>query len=331
MRAIVGRQADNTDGGFVRLTATLLAAIALAAANPMLGEESQTLQERLGYPPNARLLVIHADDLGMAHSVNRATFEALERGWITSASVMVPTPWFPEVVRFARTHPEADLGIHLTLNSEWIDYRWAPLSPRDEVSSLLDADGYLHLVEEPVIEKARLGEVERELHAQVQRARAAGIRVSHLDSHMATLFRTRPLFDIYRRVGAAAGVPLLIERQGARGGAGAEWAASPGQGLVDRVVSIGPGVPIAEWPAAYETMLAPLPPGVYQLIVHLGYSDEELRGLTRDHPDWGAAWRQADLELVASERFRTFLKDQKFVLVSWRDLGRAAARTSGSH
>jgi hypothetical protein len=84
----------------------------------------------------------------------------------------------------------------------------------------------------------------------------------------------------------------------------------------------------ADWPLAYEKMLAPLPPGVYQLIVHLGYDDEEMRGATYDHPDWGAAWRQNDLDLVKSERFRKFVRDQRFVLTGWKDLGRITSAGS---
>src|SRR5262245_43653946 len=100
-----------------------------------------TVQEKLGYPANARLLIIHADDYGMSHSVNRATTEALENGWITSASILVPCPWFPEVARIASKHPDWDLGIHQALNSEWTDFRWGSVSGRDKVPSLYDPQG----------------------------------------------------------------------------------------------------------------------------------------------------------------------------------------------
>ena len=127
----------------------------------------------------------------MSHSVNRATFEALENSWITSASILVPCPWFPEVARWARAHPTADLGIHLAVNSEWTGFRWGPLSPRDAAGSLLDRDGYLPLLEDDVVARAKPADIDRELRAQIDRARDAGVTLTHLDSHMATLFRTR--------------------------------------------------------------------------------------------------------------------------------------------
>ncbi|HUP21949.1 MAG TPA: polysaccharide deacetylase family protein [Thermoanaerobaculia bacterium] len=278
------------------------------------------MQERLGYPASARLLILHADDLGMSRSVNRATFEALEHGWITSASILVPCPWFPEVVAFARAHPEHDLGIHLALNSEWTGYRWGPVSGRDSVPSLLDEDGYLPLVESTVVRQAKPAEVERELRAQIEQARGAGIRITHLDSHMGTLFGSHALLDVYRDLGDEHDLPLLLERDGNRS---SPAAAMRDRALLDRVLSISPGVDAKDWLAAYQQMLAPLPPGVYQLILHLGYDDEEMRGATWDHPDWGAAWRQSDLDLVQGEPFRTFLREQGFVLIDWRELARA--------
>jgi predicted glycoside hydrolase/deacetylase ChbG (UPF0249 family) len=314
----------------------LCAAAAIAAATrASVAGQARTLQERLGHPADARVLVIHADDLGMSHSVNRATFAALENGWVTSASILVPCPWFPEVARWARAHPQADLGIHLAVNSEWTGFRWAPISPRDEVASLLDADGYFPLVETDVVAKARPSEIERELRAQIDKARQSGITLTHLDSHMATMFRKREFFDVYRGLGKSFKLPVLLERLGSRGGeaslAGVTQSDADSiakDALVDRVLSISPGVSKEDWPAAYEKMLAPLPPGVYQLIVHLAYDDEEMRGATHDHPDWGAAWRQNDLDLVKSERFRKFLRDQRFVLAGWRDLARTTSAGS---
>ncbi len=315
----------------------LLVAVFIGACLSLPGyakAQEATVQERLGHPASARLLIIHADDFGMGHSVNRATIEAFEKGWITSASILVTCPWFPEVAEFARTHPEADLGIHLALNSEWTGVRWGPLSPRDKVPSLVASDGYLPLTGEEVARRARPAEVELELKAQIDWARAAGINLSHLDSHMFTLFRTPELLQVYKKMGATYNLPLLVERRSDRGGASGEaltWAVdAPGDALVDRVLSISPGVPIADWQAAYEKMLAPLPPGVYELIVHLAYSDDEMRGATWDHPDWGAPWRQADLDLVKSESFQKFLRDQKFILANWRDLGRLKQATPSS-
>jgi predicted glycoside hydrolase/deacetylase ChbG (UPF0249 family) len=297
----------------------------LLAASGGAQTAARSVQERLGYPASARLLVIHADDLGMAHSVNRATFEALEKNWITSSSILVPCPWFAEVVRFAAEHPDADLGVHLAVNSEWTGLRWGPVSSADAVRSLLDKDGYLPLEETEVVAHAQPDQVERELRAQVDRARSAGIRLSHLDSHMATLFRSPALQKVYFRLGSAYGLPLLSERSG---GDRSPWAGEgQADALVDRVISLdAPGAPAAEWPAAYEKLLTPLPPGVYELIVHLAYDDDEMRGATWDHPNWGAAWRQADFDLVKSQRFRDFLKKQNFTLVKWKDLARARTR-----
>ena len=116
----------------------------LCSSAALAHQKPSPLQERLGYPANARLLIIHADDFGMSHSVDRAIAKALENGWVTSASVMVPCPWFPEVVHWAGQHPHADLGLHLVLNSEWSGFRWGPVAPIDRVSSLLDSTGYFY-------------------------------------------------------------------------------------------------------------------------------------------------------------------------------------------
>jgi hypothetical protein len=271
--------------------------------------------ERLGYPANARLLVIHADDFGMSHSVNRAIEEALEKHWVTSASILVPCPWFPEVARWAKAHPDADLGIHLALNSEWTSLRWGPVSAQPKASSLLDADGYLPLTTEYVASHAKISDVETETHAQVDKAKAAGVNLTHLDTHMGAIVTTPDLVRAYLGLGQAYKLPLLLDSR-------AETIA-PGSVLLNELLQMTPGTSKAGWLEAYKKMLAPLPPGSYQLVVHLAYNDEEMQGATFDHPDWGAEWRQNDFDLVRSAEFQKFLKDQGFILVTWKDLARA--------
>jgi predicted glycoside hydrolase/deacetylase ChbG (UPF0249 family) len=294
----------------------------LVACEANAQQTNKTVQERLGYPVDARLLIIHADDLGMNHSVNRATLEALEKHWITSSSILVPCPWFPEVARFAKTHPDADLGIHLALNSEWTDVRWGPVSPKDKVSSLLDQQGYLPLLETDVAAHAKPKEADKELRAQIEKARSFGINISHFDTHMAALDQTKDLLKVYEKLGRDYKLPVLLDRAASRpvprGGSVPQE-----QVLVDSIIEISPGIAPNEWVKWYEKTLSALKPGVYLMIVHLAYDDEEMRGATWDHPDWGAAWRQRDLDMVGSNEFQQFLKQQKFALVKWSDVARA--------
>ena len=269
-----------------------------------------TLQQQLGYPADARLLIIHADDLGMSHSVNKATFEALEKGWITSSSILVPCPWFPEVANWAKTHPDADLGIHLALNSEWEQFRWGPVAPSDRVKSLLDANGYFPLDPED-FKDPKPEELRTELHAQVEKARSAGIRISHFDSHMAALFGSPVLSKVYQDLGREYSMPILVEAAGTFSPQQRSLTPTP-EHTITQVISIAPGVPEREWLNWYKNALAPLKPGVYELIVHLAYNDDEMRAATSHHPDWGAAWRQSDLDTVSSSEFQQFLQRPAF-------------------
>lgn len=306
----------------VRINLILTASVLLASVCSHAQAAGKSVQERLGYPASARLLMIHADDLGMSHSVNRATLEALEKGWITSASILVPCPWFPEVARFSSSHPNLDLGIHLALNSEWQDFRWGPLTGRDKVPSLLDSDGYFPLDTPEVAKNAKMNEVETELRAQIDFARKAGISLTHFDMHMVAMVGSVDLVNMYRKLGRAYGLPVLLEPQGSHAPP-KDATVSPDEFIVQKVVTMDPGVSAKDWVQWYEKALAALPPGAYQMTVHLGYDDDEMEGATAGHPDWGAAWRQQDFEMVKSPEFRKFLADQGFVLVGWRELARA--------
>ena len=290
----------------------------------------KSVSESLGYPKSARVLVIQGEDLGMAHSVDSATFDALEKGWITTANVLAPGPWFPEVVRWARNHPNADLGIQLDLNSEWKSFCWRPLSDPAKDSGLIDRFGYLPASNGFVAGHAKPEAVEAEVRAQIEMARNAGIPIWHVDDHMQVMRSTPALFRIYWKMGQEYNLPIMLPRQQVKqrgiptaspggfsfGGIDVNIASFP----VDTVLEIEPGLAQRDWLDAYERTLQSLGPGVYLLSVHLGFNDEELKAMTWDHPNWGAQWRQNDYDVISSPTFQKFLKDQGFVLIGWKEL-----------
>ena len=283
-----------------------------------LAAQTRTVAERLGYPRDAKLLILHADDLGFAHSANAASFDALDKGVISSASIMVPTPWITEVAAYARAHPDADLGLHLTLTSEWLTYRWGSVESKDKVPSLLDPDGTFPNDVGVVAARAKVEEVERELRAQIQRAMALGIRPTHLDSHMGSLFATPALVATYVKIAHEYRLPFLALRTNPFGEAPMPLA--PNDILLDALVQAGDDVPAEQWKEFYLNAIANLKPGLTEMIVHLGYDDAELRAVTVNHDSWGSAWRQRDYEVVNSPEFKKALQDNKVILIKWRDL-----------
>src|SRR2546423_2715355 len=301
------------------LKSVWLCAVSLLSASTLIAQQ-KTVAERLGYPRDAKLLIIHADDLGFAHSADAASFDALDKGAITSASIMMPTPWVTEVATYAKAHPEADLGLHLTLTSEWQTYRWDGLAPTDKVPSLYDPDGTLPNDEAIVAKRAKPEEVERELRAQVDRALALGISPTHLDSHMGSLFTTPALFNVYSKVAREYHLPFL-----AVAGAGVvagHFFMTPLRVPLDAVVIAGGEVPRDKWKEFYLNAINNLKPGVTELIVHLGRDDAELQAVTVNHEPYGSAWRQRDYEVVNSPEFKKALQDNHVVLIKWRGLKR---------
>ena len=308
----------------VSLLPLLLASLCVGPAAAQTTPQA-TLAERLGYPRGAKLLILHADDVGMSHSINRATLQALDTGAISSASIMIPCPWLPEVAAYARTHPNADLGLHLTLNSEWTMYRWGPVTSTDRVPSLLDRDGYFYSTTQEAIAHIDPREAEVELRAQIERARAFGIQPTHLDSHMGLLFQTRALFAVLLRVAHDYKLPVLLSNDlQVMGGDTTLFAGlvMPTDILIDHIVTIMPDVPPARWGQFYEEKIKQLQPGVTEMIIHLGHDEDELRGAMAGFEGWGAAWRGRDFGYFTSDAFRRLLRENNVQLVTWREIGK---------
>lgn len=302
---------------------------------------SQTLADRLGYPPGTKLLIVHADDLGETHAVNAAAIKAMEGGTINSASLMVPCPWFPEMADYARSHPDADFGLHLTLTSERIYYRWGPVAPTDRVPSLVDENGYFHhdweggghvtaqhvSAQNIIAQKISAKEVEIELRAQIERALAMGVRPTHLDSHQYRLIMNgKEIFDAMLRVAHEYKLPVFVTRDWFAAHPYLPASLGPSDIVLDHTVTIEPDVPPEKWAEFYLTALKNLKPGVTEFVIHPGYDNDELRAATRERPTWGAAWRQRDYDFFTSEQFRKVLAEQNIKLITWRELARASER-----
>ena len=281
-----------------------------------------------GAAPDAaqkKYLIIHADDAGMSHSVNRATIDAMEQGIVSSASILVPPAWFPEFADYARKHPERDYGIHLTLTSEWELYRWGPVAPRENVPSLVDEQGYLWDNVALVMQNVKAEEAEIELRAQIDRARQFGVPLSHLDTHMGALFSRPDLLDVYVKIGLEYDLPVLFIRELTRPIAQAYPAlASRGQAIIERLSSrrfplldnIGQfydGDSHEERHKRYLDFLRELPPGVSELIIHCGYDNAELRAITNS-----AARRDGDRRIFSDPATAALIKDLGIEVITWK-------------
>ncbi len=299
--------------------------VLIAAAWPVAAwaQNKTSAAERLGFGREAKLLIVHADDVGMTHSVNAATIKALESGGVNSASIMVACPWFPEIAEYAKTHPEADFGLHLTLTSERVYYRWGPVAPRDKVASLVDEHGYFRH-EWTAGTRIEPKEVEQELRAQIEKAYAMGIRPTHLDSHQYRLYENgNELFDVLVRVAHETKLPFFVVRDWFAEHPYLEPGLGPADIVIDHTVTIDPSVRPEKWAEFYTTAIKNLQPGVTEFVVHVAFADEEMTAATRERDTWGAAWRRRDFDFFTGAEFRELLQREKIRLVTWRELAQA--------
>lgn len=272
-----------------------------------------------------KYLIIHADDAGMSHSVNQATIDSMEKGIVSSASILVPAPWFPEFADYAKKHPEKDYGIHLTLTSEWDLYRWGPVAPREKVPSLVDEQGYLWDNVALVAKNVKADEAEIELRAQIERAKQFGVPLTHLDTHMGALFSRPDLTDVYVKLGLEYDLPVLFIRQfpaqlaleypglAARGPELVKQLDAKKLPILDNIGQFYGGDTHEGRQQQYIDFLNALQPGVSELIIHCGYDNPELQAITESSPR-----RDGDRRIFTDPAIAALVKELGIEVITWK-------------
>ena len=283
--------------------------------------------KKLGFAETDRLLLLHVDDIGMCNAAMDGYRELYDFGLISCGSVMVPCPYFLSAAAFSRDHPEADLGIHATLTSEWSTYRWKPLSTVDPASGLIDDEGYFPRTTDEVQEKCNPQAAMVEMETQVNWALREGMKPTHMDTHMGAVLHPK-LLQGYTRVGFANHLPVLAVRFDEAGwrayGADPETAKLAAR-FMDELEEAG--MPLEDMIAAapldepqdkmgqYKNVLAGLPSGLTHMYIHPAPDCAELRSIC---PDWRS--RVGDFDTFRSEEMRKFIKEQGIQVIGYRTL-----------
>lgn len=271
----------------------------------------------LGFSADDRVVVVHADDVGMCGATVDAFFDLAKGGLTSSASVMVPCPWFPEVATRARGRPDLDIGVHLTLTSEWPGYRWGPISTRDPASGLLDEEGYFYRNHDRW-QRVEPEAVRSEVGAQVDRALASGLDLTHIDTHMFSMLSPSLIVD-YVDLGFARRLPVLVAREEPwvsllSDDAIAAWERD-GLPVFDQLQQMPLDQPTTHWLDLAKRIFDDLPPGLTYLITHPAQDTPELRSIAAD-------WRQrvADYAVLSSDELRGHVRASGVHVIGWRSL-----------
>lgn len=267
----------------------------------------------LGYPVDARLLIINADDFGMCHAVNEAVFRTLQHGVLRTATLMVPCPWSSHAMHFLSAHPDLPFGIHLTAISEWRDYRWGPLTAKDKVPSLIDQTGYFYRFEAmpAFLAQVKLAELEREWRAQIEAVLAAGLRPTHLDWHALRLGDRMDIADLMVRLAKVYGLALRV-----RGQAWTESVQRQGLPCNDYDFLDSYMVEPPDRAARFAQLLRALPPGLSEWAVHPGLHTAELLAIEGD----SRHIRHLDYEFLMSQAAQKIVQEEGIILLDYRPL-----------
>jgi chitin disaccharide deacetylase len=267
----------------------------------------------LGYPVDARLLIINADDFGMCNSVNEAIFGALKEGVVRSTTLMVPCPWALHAMHFLADHPEIPCGVHLTVISDWGDYRWGPVTPKEKVPSLINTAGYFYNFEHmpEFLAQVSLDQLELEFRAQIEVVLAAGLKPTHLDWHALRIGSRPDILELMLRLAKEYGLALRM--------AGRSW--------IEKVQS--QGLPANDYDfldsylldpvtkaASYAELLHKLPVGLSEWAVHPGLDNPELLAIEPG----GNHIRQTDFDFLTSQQAKDIVKEEGIILLDYRAL-----------
>jgi predicted glycoside hydrolase/deacetylase ChbG (UPF0249 family) len=302
-----------------KIIVLLLIAPAMLAARPASTSAPGSLAERLGFAATDRILIINGDDVGVSHAANAATIDSLENGLMTSATIMVPCPWFPEIAAYARSRPQADFGLHLTHTSEWKGYKWGPVASKNQVPGLVDPQGYMWPDILSVYKNSTPEQAYIEARAQIEKALAAGIDVTHLDSHMGTLQYNLDYYPVYRRLAKEYDLPLRMASQDVlaeRGGAQLRKQLEE-DGILCPDYLIHGGRKSGESVTDYwHRMLKDLKPGVTELYIHAALAGDEMRFITNSWQE-----RATEYELFTKDpEIRRLLESQGVKRIGFRPL-----------
>lgn len=285
----------------------------MGSLNRLVEAERGKTNRLLGYPADARLLIINADDLGMCHSVNTAIFDALQNGIVCSATLMVPCPWALHAMQFLAAHPEIPFGIHLTVISDWVNYRWGPVTPKEMVPSLIEGTGYFHNFEgmQGFLAQVDLSELEMEFRSQIEAVFSAGLQPTHLDWHSLRIKDRTDISDVMLKLAREYGLALRVagEKQ-IKKVHDLDLPANDHDFLDSYLIDSN------EKTARYIELLRGLPVGLNEWAVHPGLENAEL--LTID--PGGAHIRQTDFDFLMSQQAKDVIEEEGITLLDYRVL-----------
>ncbi len=282
-------------------------------------KQYENLAEKLGYLKSDKLLILHADDIGLSKSVNQASFKALKEGSVNSGSVMMPCDFIDDVGEFAINNPNIDLGLHLTVTSEWRDYKWDGVADSFLISSMIDKKGNLYENKKKFTLNASSKDLKKELQAQIDLAKSIGIKPTHIDSHEGALFFDQNIFKTYLEIGEENQLPVFVPSDVAVH-FDKNFPKPENVVIVENLYMALPNLEFKDWSDYYVNIVENLKPGLNEIIIHLGYDDKEMQQITVEHPNYGSKWRNLDMDVVSSKSFKQAIKENNIKLVTWREI-----------